>query len=169
MKRLTLLACALFAALGTLSAQNYIVVDSEKIFKSLDEYNRAIASLDRMAGEYQQQIDDEYEAIASLYADYKAQEPTLSAYSRQRQQELILGREEAIEKFQRETFGPEGTLMKKRLELIQPIQKRVFDAISRYAAAQGYDLILDSASNPTLLYHAPKSDHTQALIDYLKR
>ncbi|MDE5707706.1 MAG: OmpH family outer membrane protein [Alistipes sp.] len=169
MKRLTLLVFAFIATLGTLSAQNYIVVDSEKIFKSLDDYNTAIASLDRMAEEYQQRIDDEYEAIASLYAEYKAQEATLSAYLRQQQQNTILSREEAIEKFQRETFGPEGTLMKKRLELIQPIQKRVFEALSRYAAAKGYDLILDSASNPTLLYHGPKTDHTQALIEFIKR
>lgn len=169
MKRLTLLALALIATLGTLSAQNYIVVNSEKIFKSLDEYNKAIESLDRTAEEYQRQIDAEYETIASLYASYKAQEATLSAYSRQEQQNTILSREEAIGKFQQEVFGPEGTLMKKRLELIQPIQKRVFDALARYAAEKGYDLILDSASNPTLLFHATKTDHTQALIEYIKR
>ena len=39
----------------------------------------------------------------------------------------------------------DGTLMKKRLELIQPIQKKVFDAISAYAKSHGYDLVLDSA------------------------
>ena len=38
--------------------------------------------------------------------------------------------------------------MKKRIELIQPIQKRVFDAIANYAAQNGYELVLDAASTP---------------------
>ena len=44
--------------------------------------------------------------------------------SRQARQNLILTREEAS-KFQEEIFGQDGTLMKKRIELIQPIQKRI--------------------------------------------
>ena len=58
--------------------------------------------------------------------------------------------------------------MKKRLELIQPIQK-VFDAINAYAQSHGYDLALDSASNPTPLYNAPKLDaQTEGVIKSLK-
>ena len=59
-------------------------------------------------------------------------------------------------------------MMKKRLELIQPIQKKVFDAINAYAQSHGYDLVLDSASNPTLLYNAPKLDQTEGVIKSLK-
>ena len=54
-------------------------------------------------------------------------------------------------------------------ELIQPIQKRVFDAIANYAAQNGYELVLDAASNPTLLYNSEKIDHTQALIEFMKK
>ena len=58
--------------------------------------------------------------------------------------------------------------MKKRLELIQPIQKRVFDAIAAYAARVGADMVLDSANNASLLYKSAKADHTQQVIDALK-
>ena len=44
MKRLILLAAFLLAATA-LSAQNCIVVNSEKVFKSIDAYNEAIAEL----------------------------------------------------------------------------------------------------------------------------
>ena len=50
-----------------------------------------------------------------------------------------------------------------------PIQKRVFDAIANYAAQNGYELVLDAASNPTLLYNSEKIDHTQALIEFMKK
>ena len=69
---------------------------------------------------------------------------------------------------QESLFGKDGTLMKKRLELIQPIQKKVFDAINAYAQSHGYALVLDSASNPTLLYNAPKLDQTEGVIKSLK-
>ena len=50
MKRLILtLALVLSAAFA--SAQNYAVVNSEKIFKSIDQYNQAIAQLDQMAND----------------------------------------------------------------------------------------------------------------------
>ena len=56
MKRILLLVLAFTAAIGSLSAQNYIVVNSEKVFKSIDEYNKALDTLDQLAKSYQQQI-----------------------------------------------------------------------------------------------------------------
>ena len=57
MKRL-ILTLALMLGLATVaSAQNYAVVNSEKIFKSIEAYNAALTELDRMANEYQKQVD----------------------------------------------------------------------------------------------------------------
>ena len=65
-------------------------------------------------------------------------------------------------------FGNDGVMMKKRIELIQPIQKRVFSAIDNYAKAGGYDMVLDKASNATMLYCSEAVDHTQKIIELLK-
>ena len=59
-------------------------------------------------------------------------------------------------------------MMKKRIELIQPIQKRVFAAIESYAKSGGYDLVLDTAANATMLYHSESVDHTNKIIEQLK-
>ena len=48
MKRLILIAAFILTA-GTLAAQNYIIVNSEKVFKSIDAYNTAISDLDKLA------------------------------------------------------------------------------------------------------------------------
>lgn len=56
MKRLLFLAAFVLSATA-LSAQNCIVVNSEKIFKSIDAYNTAIRTLDNMAEIYQKQVD----------------------------------------------------------------------------------------------------------------
>ena len=58
---------------------------------------------------------------------------------------------------------------KKRIEMIEPIQKQVFSAIEAYAKQVGADVVLDSANNPTLLYSNPSVDRTQQVIDVLKK
>lgn len=167
MKRLILIAAFVLAA-GTLAAQNYIVVDSEKIFKSIDAYNTAITDLDNLAKQYQQQVDARFAEVETLYNNYVAQKATLSAATRQVREDAILAREKEAQEYQESIFGQEGSLMKKRLELIQPIQKKVFAAIESYAREVGADLVIDSSNNPTLLYSAAKVERTQQVIDRLK-
>ena len=160
MKRL-FLTVVLAAAGWCAYAQNYMIVDSEKIFKSIDAYNTAIKDLDKMAEDYQKQVDDKFAEIETLYNNYQQQKASLSATTRQVLEDTILSKEKDATALQESLFGKDGTLMKKRLELIQPI-------INAYAQSHGYDLVLDSASNPTLLYNAPKLDQTEGVIKSLK-
>lgn len=168
MKRLVLIALFVLAA-GTISAQNYIVVNSEKIFKSIDAYNQAITNLDELAKLAQTQVDAKFTEIEGLYNSYMNQKASLSAASRQIREEAILNKEKEAQEYQESLFGTEGTLMKKRVEAIQPIQKEVFAAIDTYAKQIGADLVLDAANNPTLLYSNPKVEHTQQIITVLKK
>ena len=168
MKRWILTALFAVATDGALSAQNYIIIDSEKVFKSIEAYNAAIEQLDDLAQQYQRQVDAKFEEVESLYNTYMAQKASLSAAMRQSRENTILTREKEANEYQESLFGTEGTLMKKRLELIQPIQKRVFDTIAAYAARVGADMVLDSANNASLLYKSAKADHTQQVIDALK-
>lgn len=167
MKRLILIAAFLLTA-GALSAQNYIIVNSEKVFKSVEAYNTAISDLDSLAKQYQEQVDAKFEEVETLYNNYMAQKVSLSASARQAREALILAREKEAQQFQESLFGQEGVLMQKRLELIQPIQKRVFAAIEAYAGQAGADLVLDSSNNPTLLYNNPSVERTQQVIEALK-
>lgn len=58
--------------------------------------------------------------------------------------------------------------MKKRTELIKPIQDKVFAAINQYAEANKYTMVLDVVNNQTLLYYSPSLDKTQDIINLLK-
>lgn len=167
MKRLALIAAFLLCA-GTLAAQNHIVVNSEKIFKSIAAYNSAISELDALAEKYQKEVDARFEAVEALYNQYMSQKSVLSAAVRQSREETILAQEKAAQEYQESIFGKEGTLMKRRVALIEPIQKQVFAAIERYARQVGADVVIDSSNNPTLLYTAPAAEHTQQVIDLLR-
>ena len=104
MKRLILLAAFLLAATA-LSAQNCIVVNSEKVFKSIDAYNEAIAELDKLAEQYQEQVDARYAKIESIYNNYMAQKTSLSASTRQSRENAILTLEKEAGEYQESIFG----------------------------------------------------------------
>ena len=158
----------MFAMVTIGYAQNYIVVNSEKIFKSIEAYNTAIIELDRLAEGYQLQVDAKFREVENMYNAYVARKGAMSVSSQATIEGQILAKEQEATKFQESIFGTDGTLMKKRIELIQPIQQRVFKAIEEYSQAKGYELVLDVAQNAEVLYYSPKADHTQAIIDQLK-
>ena len=168
MKRLILIAVFVLTT-GTLAAQNYIIVNSEKVFKSIDAYNTALSTLDKLAEQYQDMVDAKFAEVETLYNNYMNQKASLTAATRQTRENDILAKEKAAQEYQETLFGNDGTLMKKRIEMIEPIQKQLFSAIEAYAKQVGADVVLDSANNPTLLYSNPSVDRTQQVIDVLKK
>lgn len=168
MKRLILIAVFVLTT-GTLAAQNYIIVNSEKVFKSIDAYSTALSTLDKLAEQYQDMVDAKFAEVETLYNNYMNQKASLTAATRQTRENDILAKEKAAQEYQETLFGNDGTLMKKRIEMIEPIQKQVFSAIEAYAKQVGADVVLDSANNPTLLYSNPSVDRTQQVIDVLKK
>ena len=168
MKRMILTAVLALAMTGVICAQNYMVVNSEKIFKSIEAYNTAIAQLDKQAETYQKQVDAKFKEVETLYNNYMAKKMSLSESARQSVESTILTREQEATRFQESLFGTDGTLMKKRIELIQPIQQRVFKAIEEYASANGFEMVIDIATNPNVLYYSQNVDRTQAVIDAVK-
>jgi outer membrane protein len=96
------------------------------------------------------------------------QRASLSASARQQVEQQILDLEAKATEYQESLFGTDGELMTKRLSLIQPIQDRVFKAIENFSKLYGYDLVIDIAANPTVLYYSSKVDYTQQIINSLK-
>ena len=168
MKKIILMLALTLGVATMASAQKYAVVNSEKVFKSIEAYNSALTQLESLAEQYQKQVDAKFEAVETLYNTYMERKSSLSAASQQANEENILKKEQEATEFQESLFGSEGELMKKRLELIQPIQKKVFDAIEKYAKEQGYDMIIDVAQNATMLYYSTTADKTEQIIQMVK-
>lgn len=153
---------------GLASAQNYMVVDSEKVFKSIKAYNDALEDIEELATEYQEAVDAKFAEVESLYNSYMQQRSSLSVSAQQQYEQLILQKEAEATEYQESLFGTDGELMKRRLELIQPIQNRVFNTIENFSKQYGYDLVIDISANPTILYYSTKVDFTERIIDALK-
>lgn len=164
MKRLFAAICVLLLSVTVASAQNYMVIDSERVFKSIAEYNNALTQIENLSKQYQAKVDEKFREVETLYNSYVAARASLSDYSRQQREQQILQLEQEATEYQESIFGADGELMKRRMELIQPIQQRVFQVIEQFAKAQGYDLVIDIAANPTVLYYSESVDYTNRII-----
>ena len=168
MKRMIVALVAMMLSAAAVSAQNYMVVDSEKIFKSLTSYTNALSQIERLSEEYQTKVDAKFKEVERAYNNYMLQRASLSESQRQQREQQILQLEQQATEYQESIFGTEGELMNRRMELIQPIQKKVFDTIERYSTQYGYDLVIDISANPTVLYYSSKVDFTQQIIKALR-
>ena len=168
MKKLLVVLAIFCLSAGTAMAQGYVVVNTETVFKSIAAFNAAEAELERLGKARQDEIDAGFDQGERMYNSYMQQKAMLGEAARAQQEKAIIDRETALNKRQEEAFGPEGELMKRRTELMKPIEDKVKKAIADYATRQGGVLVLDIAQNPTILYYAPAADRTQEIINLVK-
>ena len=169
MNKMIIARLAVIMTAGIASAQNYMVVDSEKVFKSIEAYNDALEDIEALATQYQDAVDKKFAEVENLYNSYMQQRSSLSISAQQQYEQRILQKEAEATEYQESLFGTDGKLMNKRLELIQPIQQRVFSTIESFSKQYGYDLVIDISANPTILYYSSKVDFTERIIEALKK
>lgn len=168
MKRFIAFVFATLVCMVPLAAQNYMVVDSKKIFESLDDYTQALKTIDELGASYQAQVDAKFDEVEGLYNSYMQRQSTLNSVERSVYETKITNLEAEATEFQESIFAHNGVLMKRRLELLSPIQERVFKSIESYAQSHNYDLVLDDSTGATVLYKSSAVDHTAGVIQMLK-
>ncbi|MFZ2900618.1 MAG: OmpH family outer membrane protein [Saprospiraceae bacterium] len=150
-------------------AQRIAYVDVNLVLESIQEYQDAQKELDRIAAAWRQDIAQEYDQIKAMYNRYQAEQVLLSDEARKQKEDEIMTKEQQVREMQKEKFGPEGELFKKRQELVQPIQDKVYEAIEKYANDRGYDFIFDKGGAAGILFANPRYDVTQDVLASLKK
>lgn len=168
MKKIVLIASvlAIFAASNTF-AQKIAYVDTEYILGKMPEYKSAQKQLDAKAEEWRKEVERKMADVDKLYKKYQAEQVLLPEEERKQRENEIIEKEQDLNEYKKEKFGPEGDLYKQRQMLIKPIQDRVFDAIQKLARDQSLDMILDKAGGVTMLFTNAKYDRSDEVLDIL--
>ena len=162
-------ALALFAFGSQLSAQKIASIDMERILSSITEYQDAQTQLDQLAAKWQQEINQQYDAIKSMYNKYQAEQVLLSEEQRTQREDAIIAKEQEVRDLQRSRFGPEGALFQRRQELVKPIQDAVYEAVENYADSRGYDFIFDrSGGTAGIIFGSDEYDKTDDILRALR-
>jgi outer membrane protein len=156
---------ALFSISGF--SQRYAYVDTEYILKNIPAYSAAQEQLDNLAVEWQKEIEEVYAQIDKMYKDFQAEKVLLTEEMRTKRENAIIEKEKEAKKIQKQYFGAEGELYKKRQELIKPVQDDIFNTVKEIAAEGNYALIFDTAGNMSMLYTDPKYDKSDEVLEKL--
>ena len=166
-KILAVLSMALFLAVSA-NAQRIAYVDVNTILESISDYQSAQQELDKLASSWRQEIAQEYDKIKGLYNRYQAEQVLLGDEARKQREDEKMEKEKEVRDLQKNKFGPEGELFKRRQELVRPIQDKVFAAIEEYATERGYDFIFDKSGSTGMIFSNPQYDKTSDIMDKLK-
>jgi outer membrane protein len=143
------------------------VVNSQKIYESMDDYAAAVKELDELASSNQKNIDEAFKKLEEMYNNYMVAKDGLSYEDQQSREQAIIDNETKITKYQQSVFGADGIIAKKQEELITPFQEKVEKAMDSYAQANGIDILIDVATT-SVPYYSAKVDVTDAIIKTIK-
>lgn len=165
MKKFALILIVLITSVAFANAQKYGYVDTEYIMSNIPEYNDAQTILDDLSVKWQKEIEQKLAEIDRLYKEYQAESVLLPEDVKKQREEEIISKEKEVKALQKNYFGKEGKLFKKRQELVQPIQEKVFNAIEQISITKNYDMIFDKAGGLSILYADPKLDISDDVLD----
>src|SRR5436190_7241117 len=162
-KGLLLLAGILLISSATF-AQKYAYVNTEYILENIPTYKAAMQQLDNVSITWQKEIEDRYAIIDKLYKAYQAEQVLLTEEMKKRRQDEINTKEKDVKELQKQRFGYEGDLFKKKQELVKPIQDKVYNAVKKLATDQSYAVIFDRSSDLIMLFANPKYDKSDDIL-----
>src|SRR6188508_2554191 len=149
------------------SAQKYAYVNTEYILENIPEYKAAQQQLDNSSLQWQKEIEDRYTIIDKLYKTYQAEQVLLTEEMKKRRQDEINTKEKDVKELQKQRFGFEGDLFKKKQELVKPIQDKIYNAVKKLAQDGSYAVIFDKSSDLVMLYTNPKYDKSDDILTAL--
>ncbi len=158
----TLLLCAMWGF-----SQKFACVDSDYILSNMPEYKQAQKELDDASLQWQKEIENQLAEVDKMYKQYQAEALLLPSDLKTKKENEIVAAEKAAKNLQKQRFGNDGDLAKKRSELVKPIQDKVYNAIEKLAKEKNYSAVFDKASGAALLYVDDKTDISDLVLSEL--
>jgi len=167
MKKFILVVFSLFFGLS-IFGQRFAYIDTDLILESMEEYQEAQKELDALSEQWQKTIEAKYAELEELRKSFKAEQILLTEEMKKQKETELAKKEEEARAYQKQKFGLEGELFKKRKELVKPVQDKIFAEIKEMADRNNYAIIFDVAGQSNILYSDPKYDKSEELIRKLK-
>jgi outer membrane protein len=164
MKKLLFTLLLIAGSVFSVNAQKFAYIDSQYILSKIPEYKVAQDQLNQLSVGWQKEIEAKYSEIDQLYKAYKADEVLLTEEMKQKRQSEIEQKEQEVKDLQKQRFGVNGDLFKKRQELVKPLQDKIYNAVQALAERENLAVIFDKASDLTMLYTNVKYDKSDEIL-----
>ncbi|MFD1757906.1 OmpH family outer membrane protein [Rufibacter sediminis] len=149
------------------NAQRFGYIDSGFILQKMPAYANAQAEVEKLSQAWQKDIEGMRVELEKLQKSYQAEEILLTPDMKVKRQEELSRKETELREFQRKMFGFEGSLFKRRQELIRPAQDQLFEAVEKIVRQRGLNFMFDKSGDVVMLYTDPRHDYTEFVLEEL--
>ncbi len=139
MKKIILMLAMVLPLLA--SAQKLGHINSQELLAAMPELKTMQAKLDTLANQYELQFANMQEEFNKKVVDFQQSQATMTDGVRQFRQQELAEMEQRIQLFSQTA---QKDLQAKQQEYLQPVQKKMLDAIKKVGAAQGCTYVFDS-------------------------
>jgi len=146
------------------NAQKTALIDMDYILENIPAYQRANDELKIMSQQFQKAIEAKMKEAENLYSAYQKNSSTMSAAQRTQEEETIVAKEKEAMELRKKYFGPEGEMTQKEEALIAPIQDQIYETVKSIAQQKGYDIVIDRASDTSMIYASPRIDISNEVL-----
>lgn len=164
MRRFILSALFVTICMVTATAQKFALVDMEYISMQIPAFREADLQMEALSKKWQSEIDAKADEAKRLYEEYQLTADKLTAAQRTVKEEAILKKEKETAELRQQYFGPDGEMIKKREELLGPLQDDIYDTIKAIAIEKGYDVVIDRASAQSMIFATPRIDISNEVL-----
>lgn len=165
MKTLFLALTLTILSAGNIIAQKTAYVDLDYILNNIPEYKSAQEQLDQISIQWQKEIETRLTEVDRLYKAFQAEEILLTQDMKKKREDEIIAKEKEAKELQKQHFGVDGDLFKKRQELVKPIQDKVYNAIKEMAEKQMLAILFNKSADLNILYANPKHDKSDDVLE----
>ena len=162
-----IVCCGSFSSYAQIGGQKFAYVDSDYILNNIPEYADAQEELNALSTQWENEIRAIYNQVSEMYHRYQTEMVLLSEVQKHAREQQIIDKEQEAKNLQVQYFGAEGLLYQKRTELVQPIQEKIYTALTEVAQTRGYTFIFDLASGTSILYASDRADVSDDVLDQL--
>jgi len=151
----------LFACMPAISQDlKFGHINSQELLTAMPESDSAQATIEKLAGEYEQQIEEMRVELNKKYDNYLTNRDSYTDLIRQTKEADITEMQQRIANFEQVA---QQDLQQQQQQLIQPVLEKANNAIKEVAEENGFVYIFDiSRGNP--VYFSEKSIDIQPLV-----
>lgn len=175
MRKVNVMAISLLSALlllsffaSSLSAQGLKIgfVKDEVIKQGYTAWQKAQEAWELESKAWDDEAVEKQTELQELITEYERQKLILSEEKRAEKEAAIRAKQEGLDAFTRQVYGPNGTAERKHGQLIGPLLENVTKAIEAVAIEGNYDIIFTLQSG--LGYIRESFDMTDKVLEYLE-
>lgn len=153
---------------GAASAQGVKMgfVDDEAIKQQYKAWTKAQEQWKVEAGAWEEEAQSKQEELVDFAADYERQRLILSDEKKTEREATLRAKQDALDAFTRDVFGPGGKAERKHAQLVEPLLNKITEAIEAVAIDGEYDVIFTMQSG--LGYIRETLDVTDKVLVWLE-